>query len=265
MPTVREIEQRLFDIAPKELAFPWDNVGQLLGDPEQEVERVLVTLDITEAVADEAIAAGCQLIVAHHPVMNCKWLPVQSVRNDTPQGHLLLKLLRNGVSAICMHTNLDAAEGGVNDCLAEALELIDPGPLVWGEERLCRVGTLKEPMPLADFAKFVCRKLGSNGVRFAGKGGLVHRVAVGGGSCIESQDAAIAVGCDTFVTSDIKYHDFLDAAGKGINLIDAGHFPTEDLITYKLTLYLAARFPELAVAKSASHKEVIQYYVEGEI
>ncbi|MBR5471290.1 MAG: Nif3-like dinuclear metal center hexameric protein [Oscillibacter sp.] len=265
MPTVREIEQRLFDIAPKALAFPWDNVGQLLGDPEQEVERVLVALDITEAVADEAIAAGCQLIVAHHPVMNCKWLPVQSVRNDTPQGHLLLKLLRNGVSAICMHTNLDAAEGGVNDCLAEALELIDPGPLDWGEERLCRVGTLKKPMELADFAKFVCRKLGSNGVRFAGKGGLVHRVAVGGGSCIESQDAAIAVGCDTFVTSDIKYHDFLDAEGKGINLIDAGHFPTEDLITYKLTLYLQARFPGLNVKKSASHKEVIQYYVEGEM
>ena len=91
MPTVREIEQALFELAPKELAFPWDNVGQLLGDPEQVVSRILVTLDITEAVADEAMAQGCDLIVAHHPVMNCKWLPVQSVRTDTPQGHLLLK------------------------------------------------------------------------------------------------------------------------------------------------------------------------------
>ena len=263
MPTVREIEQRLYALSPKELAFPWDNVGQLLGDPEQEVKRVLVALDITEAVADEAIEQGCQLIVAHHPVMNCKWLPVQSVRNDTPQGHLLLKLLLNGVSAICMHTNLDASEGGVNDCLAEALELIDPGPLEWGEERLCRVGTLREPMELADFAKFVCEKLGANGVRFAGKGGKVYRVAVGGGSCIESQDAAIAVGCDTFVTSDIKYHDFLDAAGKGINLIDAGHFPTEDPVCNKIISYLSTQFPELAVTKSASHREVIQY-VKGE-
>ena len=243
MPTVREIEQKLYDLAPKELAFPWDNVGQLLGDPEQSVSRVLVTLD---------------------PVMNCKWLPVQSVRTDTPQGHLLLKLLLNGVSAICMHTNLDASEGGVNDCLAEALELIDPGPLVWGEERLCRVGTLKEPMPLEEFAKYVCKKLGSNGVRFAGKGGMVSRVAVGGGSCADSQDAAIAVGCDTFVTSDIKYHDFLDAEGKGINLIDAGHFPTEDPVCYKVISYLTEQFPELAVTKSTSHKEVIQYYVEGD-
>ena len=264
MPTVREIEQRLYDLAPKDLAFPWDNVGQLLGDPEQRVSRVLVTLDITETVADEAIRQGCELIVAHHPVMNCKWLPVQSVRNDTPQGHLLLKLLLNGVSAICMHTNLDASEGGVNDCLAEALELIDPGPLVWEEERLCRVGTLREPMPLEEFVKFVCKKLGSNGVRYAGKGGMVSRVAVGGGSCADSQDAAIAVGCDTFITSDIKYHDFLDAEGKGINLIDAGHFPTEDPVCYKVISYLTEQFPELAVTKSTSHKEVIQYYVEGD-
>ena len=111
MPTVRDIEQALFALAPKELAMSWDNVGQLLGDPDLEVSRVLVALDITEAVADEAIERDCQLIVAHHPVMNCKWLPVQTVRSDTPQGHLLLKLLRSGVSAVCMHTNLDRREG----------------------------------------------------------------------------------------------------------------------------------------------------------
>ena len=123
MPTVREIEQALFRLAPKEGAMDWDNVGQLLGDPEAEVRRVLVALDITEAVADEAIAENCQLIVSHHPVMNCKWLPVQTVRQDTPQGHLLLKILRSGLSAICMHTNLDVAPGGVNDALAAALGL----------------------------------------------------------------------------------------------------------------------------------------------
>ena len=80
MPTVREIEQALFSLAPKETAEGWDNVGHLVGNPEGEVARVLVALDITEAVAEEAIAKGCQLIVAHHPVMNCKWLPVQTLR-----------------------------------------------------------------------------------------------------------------------------------------------------------------------------------------
>ena len=261
MPTVRDIEQALFDLAPEELAISWDNVGQLLGDPELDVTKVLVALDITEAVADEAIGTGCQLIVAHHPVMNCKWLPVQTVRSDTPQGHLLLKLLRHGVSAVCMHTNLDIARGGVNDCLAEALELVDPGPL-GDEDGLCRMGTLPAPMPLAEFAAFVCKALDANGVRFADAGKPVRRVAVGGGACGDYENAAIQAGCDTFVTADLSYHAFLDTRGKGINLIDAGHFPTEDPVCKKIISYLTARFPELAVSKAASHGEVIQYIVK---
>ena len=262
MQTVKTIEDALFSLAPREGAMDWDNVGQLLGDPDQEVSRVLVALDITEAVAEEAIASGCQLIVAHHPVMNCKWLPVQTVRSDTPQGHLLLRLLRNNVSAICMHTNLDTAWGGVNDALAEALKLIDPGPL--GEDGIGRVGSLEVPVPLPEFVKAVSKALGCNGVRYADAGKLVRRVAVGGGSCGSYTDAAIAAGCDTFVTSDLGYHQFLDAPGKGINLIDAGHFPTEDPVCEKVIFYLAARFPDLSIVKSASHREVIQYYVEGE-
>ena len=262
MPTVREIEQALFELAPREGAMDWDNVGHLLGDPDSQVSRVLVALDITEDVADEALAHGCELIVAHHPVMNCRWLPVQSVRSDTPQGHLLLKLLRNGVSAICMHTNLDVAWGGVNDILAEKLKLVDPGPLC--DNGLGRVGRLEEPMDLADFVRFVSRSLGCNGVRYAGAGKPVCRVAVGGGACGDFEDDAIRTGCDTFVTADLSYHQFLDAKGKGINLIDAGHFPTEDPVCEKLVQYVSDRFQELVVTKSTSHREVIQYYVEGE-
>lgn len=262
MPTVREIEQALFALAPGEAAMEWDNVGQLLGDPDQQVERVLVALDITEAVAEEAIAAGCQLIVAHHPVMNCRWTPVQTIRSDTAQGHLFLKLLRGHVSAICMHTNLDIAWGGVNDALAQRLELVDPGPLC--ENGLGRVGEYPESVALADYVRFVCHALGCNGLRYADAGKPVRRVAVGGGACGEFEEDAIRAGCDTFVTADLSYHQFLDAAGKGINLIDAGHFPTEDPVCEKVITYLTDRFPELAVSKSASHREVIQYYVEGE-
>ena len=262
MPTVREIEQSLFRLAPKDGAMDWDNVGQLLGNPEQAVSKALVALDITEAVADEAIAAGCQLIVSHHPVMNCKWLPVQTVRSDTPQGHLLMKLLANGISAVCMHTNLDVAKGGVNDCLAEALELIDPGPL-GDPDGLCRMGTLPVSTQLVDFVKTVCRQLSCSGVRYAGAGKPVCRVAVGGGACGDYEAAVIAAGCDTFVTSDLSYHQFLDAAGKGINLIDAGHFPTENPVCRQLVSYLSAQFPALSIIQSASPREVIQYYVEG--
>ena len=260
MPTVREIEQALFALAPGEAAMEWDNVGQLLGDPDQQVERVLVALDITEAVAEEAIAAGCQLVVAHHPVMNCRWTPVQNIRDDTFQGHLFLKLLRNNVSAICMHTNLDIAWGGVNDALAQRLELVDPGPLC--ENGLGRVGEYPESVALADYVRFVCHALGCNGLRYADAGKPVRRVAVGGGACGEFEEDAIRAGCDTFVTADLSYHTFLDAEGKGINLIDAGHFPTEDPVCGRLITYLTARFPELAVSKAASHREVIQYIVK---
>ena len=259
MPTVREIEQALYNWAPKETAFPWDNVGQLLGDPNRKVERVLVALDITAAVAEEAIAKKCELIVAHHPVMNCKWLPVQTVRTDTPQGNLLLKILLNGVNAVCMHTNLDLAAGGVNDALAERLELLDAAP--FEADGLCRAGFLKRPMTLQEFAAFVSEKLGCNGLRYADAGKTVSKVAVGGGACSEYDAAAIAAGCDTFVTSDVTYHQFLDAKGKGINLIDAGHFPTEDPVCDKLIKYISEQFPELTVTKSDSHREVIQYYV----
>ena len=197
--------------------------------------------------------------------MNCKWLPVQTVRQDTPQGHLLLKILRSGLSAICMHTNLDVAPGGVNDALAAALGLEDPGPL-GDPEGLCRMGTLASPMPLQEFAKHVCRALQANGVRYAGDSGPVRKVAVGGGACGSMLPQVRVMGCDTFLTADLKHDLYLEAreAGMGIRLIDAGHFPTENPVCTVLAEYLRGRFPGLTVTKSASHREVIQYYVEGE-
>ena len=258
MPTVREIEQALFRLAPKEGAMDWDNVGQLLGDPEAEVRRVLVALDITEAVADEAIAENCQLIVSHHPVMNCTWHPVQTLRTDDRQGRILMALVTHDISAICMHTNLDAAEGGVNDILAQKLGLRDLKPLT--DEKIGRVGTLKCEIPLVEFTRFVVKSLGCNGLRYTDCGRPVHRVAVGGGACGEYIAQAIALGCDTFVTSDLRYHDFLDT--KELNLIDAGHFPTEQVIVPELCRRLQAAFSAVSVSTSISHQsEVIQYCI----
>ena len=253
MPTVREIEQALFELAPGEAAMEWDNVGHLLGDPNQAVERVLVALDVTEGVADEAIVSGCQLVVAHHPVMNCRWTPVQNIRDDTFQRHLFLKLLRNNVSAICMHTNLDIAWGGVNDALAQRLELVDPGPLC--ENGLGRVGEYPESVALADYVRFVCQALGCNGLRYADAGKPVRRVAVGGGACGEFEDDAIRAGCDTFVTADVKHSQYLEARAMGINLMDAGHYATENVVCGPLARQLAQRFPQLRVLESQVHHE----------
>lgn len=259
MTTVREIESFLYSWAPRELAESWDNVGLLVGDPEVAVERVLVALDITPQVAEEALKRGCQLIVAHHPVMNCAWHPVQTVRADDRQGRTLTALLRGGVAAICMHTNLDAAEGGVNDILAEKLGLTQPEMLT--EEKIGRIGTLKCEMPLVEFTRFVIESLGCNGLRYTDCGKPVHRVAVGGGACGDYIPQAIAAGCDTFVTSDLRYHDFLDTTE--LHLIDAGHFPTEDVICEPLVTYLQRAFPTAIVMKTAAHDcETIQYCIK---
>ena len=259
MTTVREIESFLYGWAPRELAESWDNVGLLVGDPEATVERVLVALDITPQVAEEALERGYQLIVAHHPVMNCAWHPVQTVRADDRQGRTLTALLRGGVAAICMHTNLDAAEGGVNDILAEKLGLTHPEMLT--EEKIGRIGTLKCEIPLVEFTHSVIELLGCNGLRYVDAGRPVHRVAVGGGACGCYIPQAVAAGCDTFVTSDLKYNDFLDT--EGLNLIDAGHFPTENVVCPALRDRLQRTFPAGDVLWSTSHsREIIQYCIK---
>ena len=178
MTTAHDIERSLYDWAPRELAMAWDNVGLLVGDPAQEVRKVLVALDITQGVAEEAVSLGAQMIVSHHPVMNCAWHEVQTLRADDAQGRLLRYLVRHGLAACCMHTNLDAADGGVNDCLAHALGL--SGLSMLNEEKIGRIGTLSCEIPLEEFLPAVVKSLGCSGLRFRDGGKPVHRVAVGG-------------------------------------------------------------------------------------
>lgn len=256
MTTVREVERFLFDWAPAELAAQWDNVGLLVGDPEQEVHTILVALDITQGVIEEAAACGADLIVAHHPVMNCTWHPVQTLREDDPLGRKLRTLVRENISAICMHTNLDAAGGGVNDALALALGLSEISAL--GSDGIGRVGVLREEKSLAEYTAVVVESLGCHGARFRSADKPVRRVAVGGGACASYIAAARELGCDTFVTADLKYNDFLDT--EGLNLIDAGHFPTENVIVPVLVRRLCEQFSTLRVLPSTSHREVIEFY-----
>ena len=257
MTTALDIERSLYDWAPRELAAEWDNVGLLVGDPAQEVGKLLIALDITQEVAEEAVSAGAQMIVSHHPVMNCAWHEVQTLRADDAQGRLLRYLVRHDLAACCMHTNLDAADGGVNDCLARALGLSDLSPL--NEEKIGRVGTLSCEIPLEQFLHTVVKSLRCSGLRFRDGGKPVRRVAVGGGACRDYIPQALALGCDTFVTADLRYNDFLDT--HGLNLIDAGHYPTENVVCEAVRAYLENAFPQLEVVLSASHHDAIQYYL----
>ena len=253
MTSANDIFENLCALAPLELQMSFDNSGFLFGRKNAGVTKALLALDVTPAVVEEAIGLGAELIVSHHPLI---FSPLKSVTDEK-----LLRLAQHQIGVISMHTNLDIAQGGVNDRLAKALELIDPGPL---ENGLIRVGTLPQPMPLAEFVRFTAKALGCSGVRYADCGKPVFRVAVGGGACGDFEEDVLRSGCDTFVTADLSYHQFLNAPPKGLNLIDAGHFPTEDPICQVLTDYLTGRFAGLNAEKSTSHREVIQYYVEGD-
>lgn len=234
MATVLDVYKVVDQMAPFDLQMSFDNAGFLVGHQRQAVTKILVSLDITEEVVGEAVSIGTQLIVSHHPVL---FHPAKQITDETPTGRILLALAEARIAAICAHTNLDAVENGVNDCLARTLELqhleqlhqdgVDEQGRPYG---IGRVGTAA-PCSLRDFAEHVKGKLHTESVRLVDSGKSVHRVAVGGGSCGSMLADALAAGCDTFVTSDVKYDTFLEAKAQGINLIDAGHFSTENVVS----------------------------------
>lgn len=264
MPTANQIYKALDACAPFALQMDFDNAGFLVGDGSAAVHRILVALDITEDVVREAAQWGAQLIVSHHPVI---FHPIKAIRREEPVGRLLMMLIEHQIGAICCHTNLDAVQEGVNDVLARAVGLTELGQLrqTGTDERgapygIGRVGRLKGgPLPLRDYLLQVKEALHPNGLRFCDAGRPVSRVAVGGGACGDMLKDAVAAGCDTFLTSDVSYHVFLDARGWKINLIDAGHFPTEDVICTPLADFLDRSFADLEVRKSGCHREVISY------
>lgn len=263
MATVNEIYAYLDQLAPFSYQMSFDNAGFLVGRGVREVKKILVSLDITEEVVQEAAQWGAALIVSHHPVI---FHPARSMTDQDPTGRILLTMAEGGIAAICAHTNLDAVAGGVNDALARAVGLsgismlqtqgIDQRGLPYG---IGRVGRLEGSPSLVAYAARVKMALGAHGVRYVDAGRPVCRVAVGGGACGDMLPEVIGQGCDTFITSDVKYNGFLDAKALGINLIDAGHFPTEHVVCPVLAEGLKQAFPEADVRISAVHGEVFSY------
>lgn len=263
MVTVQEILAFLRKLAPVEMKMEFDNVGLLVGRRDTPVTAVLTALDITDEVIEEAKELGAELIVSHHPVL----FSVKSVTEDTPEGRHILAMAEAGIAGICMHTNLDAAEDGVNDALAAALglgntvSLATDGVLNGREYGIGRVGVLPEEMTMAAFLGAAAEKLNAPGLKYHDAGRTVKQVAVVGGSGGSDLPKALAAGCDTFVTADVKYNVWLEAKEAGINLIDAGHFCTENTVIPVLSGRLQAEFPGLCVKISEKHGPTAQYFV----
>ena len=262
MTTVADILRFLETLAPRSMKMDWDNVGLLCGSRSTPVTKILVALDPFEHVCGEAAEMGAELIVTHHPLI---FRPLPNVTDETSIGRGILTLCRSGISAINAHTNLDCAPGGVNDVLADALGLediavirpkgVDENGQEWG---LLRCGTVKE-QTLPDFLAAVKERLHCAGLRYVDGGKPVRKVAVGGGSCADGMLEALDAGCDTFVTADVKYNQFWDAHDLGLNLIDAGHFHTENPVVAVLAGKIAAAFPDVEVKVSQTHWDCVKY------
>lgn len=248
---------------PNAMKMDFDNVGFLVGDGSRDVNRVLVALDITDEVVDEAIEYGAELIVSHHPM----FFQLKSVTDGSAEGRKIVKLLSNGISAICLHTNLDSVEGGVNDALLEVLGL-EKIAILEVEETLpdgrvygCgRVGKLAQPMDIQSFLKKTKAALDANGLRYHDAGKPVSKVAVCGGSGGSMIADVLRHGCDTYVTADVKYDQFLTAKECGLNIIDGDHFCTENVVIPVLENMIKTRFSELEVFVSMKHKQTAQFF-----
>ena len=254
MITVQNIFDTLCSFAPLDLQLDFDNSGFQIGDADQEVNRVLLALDITGPVIDEAISKGAQLIISHHPLI---WNPLKSI-TSSGEGAKVLRLIEHQIAVICMHTNLDIANGGVNDLLMQKLGGKVEGPL--DKDGCGRIGHLARQIPLEEFLLDCKRILKVNSLRFIDSGHPVCKLAVMGGAGSHAIEDAFLAGCDTYVTSDIKYHQFQQAQDLGLNLIDADHFCTENPIISDLAARLQAGYPEVSFMVSEVHKQLIQSF-----
>ena len=218
--TVQSIYEIIDRIAPFSTQMEGDNSGFLVGSAAQEVDTVLFALDVTEPVIDEAVSRGAQLIVTHHPLM---FNPVRSMTDGDYEGRLIRRLIREDISHIAAHTNLDQAPGGVNDTLASLCGLSG----VTGEG-FFRCGVLPSPVSARRYADTLGAALHTE-VRLMGSGdALIRKVGLCSGGGSDEWVQAAAAGCDAFVSGEIRHHHALAMAGAGIIGLEAGHFATEE-------------------------------------
>lgn len=253
MRTVSEIFNALCEFAPLELQMDFDNSGFLFGRGDAQVDSVLLSLDITNAVIKEAIEKNVQLIISHHPLI---WSAPKAITDNSAYTEKLLTLAENGIAVISMHTNLDCAQGGVNDVL---LNYFCDDMACDTLEDCGRIGILKETISMTEFLQLCKEKLGCKGIRYYNSGRKVSKLGVFGGSGADSLKEAWDKGCDTLLTADVKYHQFLEAAELGLNLIDADHFYTENPVIFELCKIIRNNFSEINTYVSQVHRAVIDF------
>ena len=250
MRKVSDFLNKMWEIAPVHYREDWDNVGLLAGRAETEVFSVLLCLDITTEVVKEAKEMGANLLISHHPIL----FEEKAITAETNPA--LLMLIENKMAAICMHTNLDAAPGGVNDMLASCLKLTDvsAGDATAENGGLIRTGRWMGNSDIRSFAVKVKESLKASCVWVVDADRPVNKVGICSGSGFSMITEAMKCGCDTFVTGEVKHSGYLFAKENGINLVTAGHFETENIVLPAVLKKLRDSFPEVKIEISQKQK-----------
>jgi len=222
--------------APPELAADYDNIGLLVGDNKAVVSGIVVSLDCTTDAIDMAQRQGANLIVTHHPII---FHPLKDITADST----VFSLIKSNISVISMHTNLDAAEGGVNDTLCKVLEINDVKGIspIGNIGFEARIGSFTKSFDTDELAKYIKEKLGGM-IKYVGCPKKVKTVAVCSGSGADLLQCAAQNGADALITADIKHSKYIEAENLGLALFDAGHFNTEDVIVDELCNKLSKQF-----------------------
>lgn len=246
---VKELTNWLNGRYPADMAEHWDNVGLLVGDDEAEVSHVFLALDLTEETLDEAIAAGADMIVTHHPMI---FDGQKKINNHSFTGRRILKLIRNDIQYYAMHTNYDVL--GMAELSADYLQLTDRAVLSvtakteQGEEGFGRVGNLPRKMTLKECGEFVKETLSLNDVKVYGDPDKpLQKAAICTGSGKSMIKDVLAKGADVYVTGDIDHHTGIDAVASGLTIVDAGHYGTEYIFMNAMKKVLGENFPSLQI------------------
>lgn len=254
----KDIIKQLETIAPVHYAEKWDNVGLIVGDEEQEVHKVLIALDPSTEVIEQAIEQQCDMIITHHPLI---FSPMKKITNNDFIGKRILSMLNNSIAYYAMHTNMDiaimadesASMIGLKD--TSPLEQVDPNNIQVG---IGRFGNLSKTMSLLELAKEVKKQFHLDDVRVVGDlAKEMKTVAISTGSGEDFIENAIQMGADVLITGDIRHHKALDAIERNLSIIDAGHYGTERFMVEWLATHLEVNNVTVMMAKEQSPFKII--------
>ena len=230
----KEIIEILEKKYPKDNAEPWDNVGVLVGDPSIDVKKVMLTLDVTENVVNEAIKNKIDMIISHHPMI---FDAIKTINIDDSIGRKIIKLIKNNMLLYAMHTNLDASKDGLNDYILKLLGIKKSEILDENKDRkdvgIGRYYELESPMSIGDYTKIIKKKLKIENVRVITEDitKKIQKIAIVNGAGMSYWKMAYDKGIDLFVTGDVRHHDGLDALELGLNIIDVTHYDGEKMFS----------------------------------